>query len=149
MWDASLRVRNMFLATDIPRDLELSLRKEIIDCFDNEAVAVRSSSLSEDAAGSSFAGLHESFLNVKGIDSILEHVKLVWASLWSDAALLYRQELSLDIDTSAMSVIIQRMIYGQKSGIAFGVNPNDNSQAVIEGVYGLNKADSPSVFSSA
>ena len=139
MWDASLRLRNMFLATDIPQELEQSLRKGIASHFGDEAVAVRSSSLAEDAAGASFAGLHDSYLNINGIDSILKHIKLVWASLWSDAALLYRQELSLDIDTSAMSVIIQRMIYGQKSGISFGVNPNDSKQAVIESVYGLNK----------
>jgi pyruvate,water dikinase len=68
----------------------------------------------------------------------LEHVRLVWASLWSDAALLYRQELGLNIERSSMAVLIQEIVNGDRSGVAFGKNPNDGSQAVIEAVYGLN-----------
>ena len=56
------------------------------------------------------------------MDDIMTHVVLVWASLWSDAALLYRQELGLDIKTSAMTVIVQEMIEGEASGVTFGVS---------------------------
>jgi len=78
-------------------------------------------------------------VNVRGTDSILEHIRLVWASLWSDAALLYRQELGLDVERSTMSVVVQEMVVGERSGVVFGKNPNDPSQAVIEAVYGLNQ----------
>jgi pyruvate,water dikinase len=53
--------------------------------------------------------------------------------------MLYRQELGLDIEKSAMAVVIQEIIVGERSGVIFGRNPNDPSQAVIEAVYGLNQ----------
>jgi len=139
LWDASLRIRNMFVRTP----LYPSLREDIISglpkSLQRKPVVIRSSSTAEDTQGTSFAGLHDSFVNVTGIDRILHHIKLVWASLWSDAALSYSKELSLDINNSAMSVLIQNMIVGTKSGVAFGENPNDPKKAVIEAVYGLNK----------
>ncbi len=100
---------------------------------------VRSSAPGEDSRQASFAGLHASFVNVVGLGAVLEHLKLVWASLWSDAALLYRRELGLEVRKSAMAVVIQEMVAGDKSGVVFGQNPQDPSQAVIEAVYGLNQ----------
>lgn len=139
MWDASLRIRNMFTTTAMPDWMRQAILKEAIAGFSGKPVAVRSSSLAEDSAGASFAGMHESFVNVSDPEKIIQCVKLVWASLWSDAALLYRKELSLDIETSAMAVIIQEMITGDVSGVGFCVDPNDEGQGVIESVYGLNQ----------
>ena len=138
IWDASLRIRNMFLKTPIPPGIAQELRSAIKDHFGDKAVVVRSSAPGEDSPHASFAGLHESYVNVQGTEAILEHVRLVWASLWSDAALLYRQELGLDIEKSAMAVLIQEIVNGERSGVSFGKNPNDESQSVIESVYGLN-----------
>lgn len=138
MWDASLRIRNMFLKTPVPPEIAKELRSTIEEKFKGKAVVVRSSAPGEDSAQASFAGLHESYVNIQGTEAILEPLRLVWASLWSDAALLYRQELGLDIEKSAMAVLIQEIINGERSGVAFGKNPNDGSQAVIEAVYGLN-----------
>jgi pyruvate,water dikinase len=139
MWDASLRIRNMFLTSPMPARLARELGKAIGSRFGTRPVVVRSSAPAEDSSRASFAGLHESFVNVHGVESILDHVRKVWASLWSDAALLYRQELGLDVETSTMAVAIQEIVVGTCSGVAFGVNPNDPSQAVIESVYGLNQ----------
>ena len=139
IWDASLRIRNMFLTSPMPARLAQDLGETIGSHFGNRPVVVRSSAPAEDSSRASFAGLHESYVNVRGIDSILDHVKKVWASLWSDAALLYRQELGLDVEMSTMAVAIQEIVVGTCSGVAFGVNPNDPSQAVIESVYGLNQ----------
>jgi pyruvate,water dikinase len=138
MWDASLRVRNLFLQTPIPPEIAEELQSPIAEKFRDKAVVVRSSASGEDSAQASFAGLHESYVNIRGTEAILEHLRLVWASLWSDAALLYRQELGLDIEKSTMAVLIQEIVNGERSGVAFGRNPNDGSQAVIEAVYGLN-----------
>jgi pyruvate,water dikinase len=69
----------------------------------------------------------------------MTHIQLVWASLWSDRALLYRQELSLDIEKSAMGVIVQELVSGERSGVVFGKSPVDDSQAVVEAVHGLNQ----------
>ncbi|UCH08825.1 MAG: hypothetical protein JSV55_07660 [Deltaproteobacteria bacterium] len=139
LWDAALRIRNMFLNTPIPPALLAALKHPIEAAFQKRAVVVRSSAPGEDSAKASFAGVHESYVNIRGPEAILEHVRLVWASLWSDAALLYRRELGLDVEKSTMAVVVQEIIAGQQSGVAFGRNPNDDSQAVIEAVYGLNQ----------
>ena len=139
LWDASLRIRNIFAKAVMPENLKKPIESAIGKYFPNMPVVIRSSSNFEDSPVASFAGIHESFVNIKSIENILHHIKLVWASLWSDAALSYQKELSLDVDKSAMAVIVQKIILGEKSGIAFSLNPNDNNQAVIEAVFGLNK----------
>lgn len=139
IWDCATRIRNMFLTKPLPKNLEQDLRKAIDAQFRTNTVAVRSSAPDEDDAKSSFAGLHESFINVAGTESILKHVRLVWASLWSDAALLYRQEIGLDVAKSSMAVVVQETVAGNRSGVVFTQNPNDDTQGVIESVYGLNQ----------
>jgi phosphohistidine swiveling domain-containing protein len=140
IWDTSLRIRSMFAGTPMPAAIGDPLGDAIGLRIGDRPVAVRSSALGEDEAGVSFAGLHESYINVVGADSILDKVKLVWASLWSDRALLYRKELGLDIQSSAMAVVVQVLVAGETSGVAFSRNPNDTDQAVVEAVYGLNQA---------
>ena len=102
------------------------------------SLAVRSSAIGEDSAGCSFAGLHESILGVTGRKGIEDAVRLVWASLWSDAALLYRKELGLDPIHSRMAVLVQEMVHADRSGVAFGRDPRDISKdhAIIESVPG-------------
>ena len=129
----------MFLTKPFPDDLAQTLREHIDEQFQDRPVAVRSSAPEEDNAQSSFAGLHESFINVAGAESVLKHIRLVWASLWSDAALLYRQEIGLDVEKSAMAVVVQETVAGDRSGVAFTRNPNDESQGIVESVHGLNQ----------
>ena len=140
IWDISLRIRNLFLTTPLPQTIRKELSRLIGEYCGKNPVAVRSSAPGEDNAASSFAGLHDSFLNIMGTDDILKHVKLVWASLYSDAALLYRKELGLDIHSSKMAVVIQELISSDRSGIFFGINPSNASESVLESVYGLNQA---------
>lgn len=138
IWDAALRIRNLFLGTPLPPELHEVLHEAVTRVFDSAPVVVRSSAPGEDSAEASFAGLHESFVNVRGPAEILKHVRLVWASLWSDAALLYRQELGLDVRRSRMAVIVQAMAEGECSGVAFSRDPGGANRAVIEAVHGLN-----------
>ena len=139
IWDISLRIRNFFLNTPLPEKIYRNLKKIIDINFKDKYVAVRSSAPGEDSRETSFAGLHESYLNITGTEEIIKHIKLVWASLWSDGALLYRKELGLDIRKSSMAVIVQEIIEGEKSGVIFSVNPSHPSEAVIESVYGFNQ----------
>jgi pyruvate,water dikinase len=139
LWDTALRIRNLFMTHDLPPDLVARLGPPLQAAFGQRTVAVRSSALGEDSGASSFAGLHESYVNLCGLPDILKHVRLVWASLWSDAALLYRQELQLDPEHSAMAVVVQEMVVGECSGVAFSMDPTDRSRAVIEAVHGLNQ----------
>lgn len=139
MWDASLRIRNKFLHSPFPKDLESELSKAVKSAFRNNGTAVRSSAPGEDSAKTSFAGVHESYVNVRGVNEILKHIKLVWASLWSDAAILYRNELGLDTSSSRMAVVIQEFVPGDVSGIIFTRNPLEDKEAVVEAVFGLNQ----------
>ena len=139
VWDTALRIRNLFLKTPIPADLRQALMADFSMRFGETEVSVRSSALGEDSARKSFAGLHDSFLNVRGASAILEHVNLVWASLWSDRSILYRKELELDARKSRMAVVIQEMVFGERAGVAFGRNPMDPKEAIVEAVYGLNQ----------
>ena len=139
IWDCATRIRHMFLKKKIPEPLKSYLTEKIQSHFSGKTLAIRSSAPDEDASGSSFAGLHESFVNVRGTSLILDHIRLVWTSLWSDAALLYRQEIGLDVEKSAMAVVLQETVTGNRSGVVFSQNPNDNTQVIIESVYGLNQ----------
>jgi pyruvate,water dikinase len=139
MWDASLRIRNLFATAPWPAELREPLAERIGSVLGSEPVAVRSSAPGEDGRGASFAGVHASFVNVRGTRSILEHVKLVWASLFSDAALLYAGELGLDVFDSAMAVVVQTLVSGERSGVVFTRGPTDESTGVIEAVHGLNQ----------
>jgi len=139
LWDCATRIRNLFLQTPIPEVLNAGLEPLIATHIGNRAAVVRSSAIDEDTGQASFAGLHDSYVNIRGVAAILRHVRLVWASLWSDAALLYRREIGLDISRSAMAVIVQVMEVGKSSGVAFTVDPTDEHQAVIEAVHGLNQ----------
>ena len=140
VWDASLRIRNLFLRAPVEPLLAKALEDVLSGRFgDGRPAVVRSSAPAEDTAATSFAGLHESYVNVKGISALLEAVRQVWASLWTDRALLYRNEIGLDVFGSSMAVVVQELITGEVSGIAFSVSPLDDSQAVVEAVWGLNE----------
>jgi len=139
LWDASLRIRNLFSRTPFPPELEQELAGSIAAKVGSEPAAVRSSAVGEDSGELSFAGLHDSVLNISGLEHILEQVKHVWASLWSDAALLYRRELGLEVESSVMAVLVQRFVPGECSGVVFSQSPLDPEVAVIEVVSGLAK----------
>ncbi len=139
VWDCATRIRNIFLKKHISDPLKSYLIEKIHSRFNGKSLVIRSSAPDEDASGASFAGLHESFVNVRETPAILDHIRLVWASLWSDAALLYRQEIGLDIDKSEMAVVLQETVAGSRSGVVFSQNPNDEAQVIIESVYGLNQ----------
>ena len=139
IWDVALRIRNRFLRAPVPEDIVMAVETHLAKGLPEGALAVRSSAPGEDSEGASFAGLHDSFVGVRGLHAVIEAIRGVWASLWSDRALLYRRELGIDIDTSAMAVVIQELIDGVVSGIVFGVHPTDPELAVIESVYGLNQ----------
>lgn len=140
LWDLALRIRNRFARTPLPAALREELAAALPEELLAEAVVVRSAGLSEDSAAASFAGLHDSFVDVRGLDQVLDKLVLVWASLFSDRALLYRQELGLDPARSEIAVIVQRLVEGSASGVSFSRGPTDPDEVVVEAVYGLNQA---------
>lgn len=139
LWDCAARIRHLFLRHPFPGPLAEELGRALGARFGDRPAAVRSSAPEEDAAAASFAGLHDSYLDLIGPEALLEHIRKVWASLWSDAALMYRRELGLDPERSAMAVVVQEMVRGERSGIVFSQGPNAPSQAVVEACFGLNQ----------
>ncbi len=140
LWDAALRIRSSFLSGVLPVDVSTSIKEAYERTLAGRSVVVRSSAIDEDSSVS-FAGIHESIVDVFGLDRLFESICSVWASLWSDAALLYRSEMNLDPASSAMAVVVQALIPGGPSGVAFGRDPRDlsNDVAVIEAVPGPNR----------
>jgi pyruvate,water dikinase len=101
-------------------------------------VAVRSSAVSEDGEAASFAGQQETFLNVRGADTVVQRVQDCWASFFSARALFYRAEKGALEDTR-MAVVVQEMVVAEKSGVMFTVDPIERrrDRMVIEAVFGL------------
>lgn len=105
-------------------------------------VAVRSSATAEDLPGASFAGQQDTFLNVAGIDDVLEAVHRCWASLWTDRAVAYRAAQGIDGSGVALAVLVQRMVDAQSAGVLFTADPvtGRRRQAVLDAARGLGDA---------
>jgi phosphohistidine swiveling domain-containing protein len=138
IWDTALRIRAKFLAKPLSALLRETVAEGLRGFDPSVPLAVRSSAVGEDSAGRSFAGLHESIIGVRGGQAVEDAIRLVWASLWSDAALLYRKELGLDPAHSRMAVLVQEMIDAEPSGVAFARDPRDTRRehAIVEAVPG-------------
>jgi pyruvate,water dikinase len=138
IWDAALRIRKAFLTAPIPPHVVEPIVQAYRQLAPKES-AVRSSAIGEDSSSHSYAGLHESIIGVTDEKKLLTALRIVWASLWSDASLLYRSELDLDPSRSAMAVVVQEMIHRDRSGVGFGRDPRalSGDRAVIEAVPGL------------
>lgn len=105
---------------------------------DDVPVAVRSSASGEDSADHSFAGEHETFLWVRGVEAVLDAVQRCWASLYTARAVDYRRRAG-DLPEGAMAVVVQRMVDARSAGVFMTLNPSngDPSKVVIESVWGL------------
>ncbi|MFC0542503.1 PEP/pyruvate-binding domain-containing protein [Kutzneria chonburiensis] len=105
---------------------------------DEPAVAVRSSSAAEDSADRSFAGEHDSYLWVLGVDEVSAAVRQCWASLFTARAISYRARGGADVD-DVMGVVVQRMVDADAAGVFMTLNPvnGDRSKVVVESVWGL------------
>jgi pyruvate,water dikinase len=105
-------------------------------------VAVRSSATSEDGAGASFAGMQDTYLWVRGEESVLASVRRCWASLYSVESVTYRLRRGLPEDGLAMAVVIQEMVDPRCAGVMFTRSPltGDRSVVAVEAAWGLGSA---------
>ncbi|MBN1856902.1 MAG: hypothetical protein JW846_08115 [Dehalococcoidia bacterium] len=137
-------LQSLFLKGDMPHGMLTDIRTAYTQLTgDTEAnVAVRSSATAEDLAEASFAGQHDSFLNVKGLEGLTDAVRRCWASLWSARAISYRWRTGIDRDSVRMAVVVQRMVPADVSGIIFTANPlnGDRGVMVINSSWGLGEA---------
>ncbi len=142
--DVGAQARLLILSGSIPAILSEAIRNAWrILCTDGHGVslAVRSSATAEDLPNASFAGQHDSYLNVQGIDDLLEAVTKCFASLFTDRAIKYREDKGFEHHKIGLSVGVQHMVRSDLacSGIAFTIEPESGFQDVIliSGVWGL------------
>lgn len=127
-------MRERVLATDIPEPIA----DAVLAAYARQGrprVAVRSSALREDSDSQSFAGQHDTVLDIAGDDQLLNAVRSCWASLWSDRATAYRDD---DLPGS-IAVVVQEMVHADVSGVVFTVDPVSGRphRIVVEACQGL------------
>jgi pyruvate,water dikinase len=136
--------RNRLLAVPIPTDIVEAITRAYHELAPDDLlpVAVRSSATAEDLPFASFAGQQDTYLNIVGIEAILDAVQHCWASLWTDRAVSYRASNTIDHHTVRLAVVIQRMVDAQVAGVLFTANPltGRRRQAVIDANPGLGDA---------
>lgn len=106
------------------------------------AVAVRSSATAEDTASASFAGMNETFLNVRGEREVIDAVRRCWGSLFGARTIYYRGRRGFSQADMDIAVIVQRQIRSVSAGVMFTVDPSSGARErlVIEGSFGLGEA---------
>lgn len=137
------KARELILSAILPMNLQLAIvhaYNELCGAGFCE-VAVRSSATAEDLPNASFAGQHESYLNIKGEAALLEAVKKCFASLFTDRAIKYREDNGFAHEKVLLSVGVQKMVRSDKacSGVAFTLEPESGFRDIIHisGVWGL------------
>lgn len=125
-----------------PERLENAIREKYFNHGNNTRVAVRSSATAEDLPDASFAGQQETYLNVQGIESVLNAVRNCYASLWGNRAVSYRFHQGYDQTSVSIAVVIQEMIESEKSGVLFTVNPvnKKENEMQINASFGLGES---------
>ncbi|HZX59727.1 MAG TPA: PEP/pyruvate-binding domain-containing protein, partial [Mucilaginibacter sp.] len=141
--DTGSKARKLIMEAHLPSDLAMATTDAYDYLFDaaDQVVAVRSSATAEDLPDASFAGQHESYLNVKGHTNLLHSVKKCYASLYTDRAIKYREDKGFEHDKVFLSVGVQKMVRADIgcSGVGFTLEPESGFRDVVHlaGVWGL------------
>lgn len=142
--DTGARIRGWILEAPLPAQLEKDVREAFIKLQNGNnamAVAVRSSATAEDLPDASFAGQQETHLNIVGIENVLHAIRDVFASLFNDRAIAYRDHQGFDHHKVALSAGIQRMVRSEtaSSGVMFTLDTESGFDQVVfvTSSYGL------------
>ncbi len=140
--EISEKIRSVIEEIKIPKDIEEEIIGYLLKIGYKNAYAVRSSATAEDLANASFAGQQDTYLNIIGKDEILKHISKCWASLFTDRAVTYRIQNGFEHRKVYLSVVIQRMVFPQASGIMFTADPITSNRKVlsIDASFGLGEA---------
>ena len=104
------KIREAIVGCEIPADLVKRIVQAYGELGDEPYVAVRSSGAAEDLEDASFAGQHDTYLDVKGTDALLDAVQQCWASLWTARAAAYRHRKGFDKGSISIAVVVQKMV---------------------------------------
>lgn len=137
--ELSAEVRRTLDATAIPDDVVAAITVAHARIGEQSAYAVRSSATVEDSPTASFAGQHDTFLNVTGLRAVVEHVRRCWASLFTERAVAYRLRSGVDHRDAQMAVVVQRMVAARAAGVLFTADPLTGNRKIasVEATHGL------------
>lgn len=138
-------IRKMIHDASMPEELAEAIKEAYHELEGREerlgSVAVRSSATAEDLPEASFAGQHESFMNIRGADDVVLAVQKCMASLFTDRAIKYREDKKFDHMKIAISAGVQKMVRSDSAsaGVAFTIEPETGFEKVIfiNGSWGL------------
>ncbi|MCY4045494.1 MAG: phosphoenolpyruvate synthase [Cellvibrionales bacterium] len=143
LMEAGKIIREWIVSAPFPESLEVAVRSayETLSAGNDIKVAVRSSATAEDLPDASFAGQQETFLNISGIESVLDAIREVFASLYNDRAIAYRVHKNFAHEEVAISAGIQRMVRSETgaAGVMFTVDTESGFDGVVfvTASYGL------------
>jgi pyruvate, water dikinase len=105
-------------------------------------VAVRSSAIDEDGPLASFAGQHETLLNIVGAEAVIDAIEWSWESARTEQALSYRLQHGLSVDDIGLAVLVQLLVQSDVSGVLFSANPVSGSrdEIVVSASWGLGES---------
>lgn len=134
-------VLKSLLKTEFEEDIieEILSAYTRISGFTDAWVSVRSSVVFPDIPEISFSGIFSTELNVRGGKNLLESIKRIYASLFSDDVVSYASSKGINLADVRLAVVVQKMVQAEVSGVAFTIDPitQDTSKLSIEAVYGL------------
>ncbi|KEQ22433.1 phosphoenolpyruvate synthase [Paenibacillus tyrfis] len=140
--EISGKIRQIIMEVEIPSDVVKAVAHYLSQFGEEHAYAVRSSATAEDLPHASFAGQQDTYLNIIGKEAILQHISKCWASLFTDRAVIYRMQNGFNHSQVYLSVIVQRMVFPQASGILFTADPITSNRKLlsIDASFGLGEA---------
>jgi pyruvate,water dikinase len=140
--ELSAELRRTVEGMAVPGAVAKAITDALAGLGDQVACAVRSSATAEDSPTASFAGQHDSYLNIVGPAAVLEHVSRSWASLFTERAVTYRVRNGIDLRNADMAVVVQRMVFPHAAGVLFTADPVTSNRTVVsvEASLGLGEA---------
>ncbi len=138
----SAEIRQALEGAAIPGDVASAITRRLARLGEQAGYAVRSSATAEDSPSASFAGQHDTYLNVAGAPAILQHVSRCWGSLFTERAVTYRLRHGFDHRKVHMAVVVQQLLDPTAAGILFTADPVTSNRKVasVEASFGLGEA---------
>ena len=141
---AAREIASLFAAGAVPDELtaQISDSYRALSGGSESAVAVRSSATAEDLEGASFAGQQDTYLNIRGVDAVLDAVQRCWASLWTARAMAYRARQGIEPAEVSLAVVVQELVDAAAAGVMFTADPSTGRRdtVLISAAWGLGEA---------
>jgi len=139
---ASAEIRRLIEGLAVPEEIVNEIKSAYAAFGSDVSVAVRSSGTAEDTADASFAGLHDTYLDIHGADEVVNAVRRCWASMWTARAISYRHTKGFDHAQARIAVVVQQMVESEVAGVMFTGHPlrARTDEIVVNASYGLGEA---------